>query len=287
MSMEGTILDRLARVPALTASENKLARYLENNFPQAALANLEEMSARNAVSKATVSRFIKRLGFGDYRDFSRALKEEVAGNFDLPLHRVAKRQHADISPGEVLRGHYAMGERTLRTSLEHLDEVAFQNVLDAICNPARELYLMSVATSRALLNYFYLLSKFHRGNVRMLNETDRLAHELVDVPSSAVLMTASIDHHPPLTMAVLRHFHSLGCETIFITNRRKSPLLRYVKHPLFVHTEGDITFTSRISTIAMLEALLAGMEARLQSGIGRRYKEIERLRGDFTVGNRS
>ncbi len=284
MEKDGTLLYRLARLRDLTASESTLALYLEGNFPQVAFANLEEMSNRNNVSKATVTRFARRLGYADFRDFSRALKEEVTQNFDLPFDRTAMsmEQEPSATPGDILRQHLEVGKVNLQRTLEQIDTATFASVLGLISDPKRKLYLMSVATGRTLLNYFYLLAKYHRGNISMLEGPDRLAHEIIDATPSSVLLATAFDRHPTVTLSVLRHFHAMGCETILLSNRRSSPLLKYARHTLFVHTEAETIFKSRGSMLVLLEALISGMGARLQSGKGPRFREMERLRDEFS-----
>lgn len=281
---DATVLDRISRQHDLTASELKLAMYLENNFPHAALANLEEMSDRNGVSKATVTRFARRLGYTNFRDFSRALKDEVSQNFDLPFHRtsLSGEQTLGSNPAQLLRMHLEIGIINLQRTLDQIDYAAFVTVLDLISDPERRLYLMSFATGRTLLNYFYLLAKYHRNNICILDGPDRLAHDVIDAVPSSVLLATAFDRHPSPTNAVLHHFNSLGCDTILITNRRSTPLLKYAKHTLFVHAESESIFKSRGSMLVVLEALVSGMGARLQSGKGPRFREMERLRMELT-----
>ncbi|MDR3073727.1 MAG: MurR/RpiR family transcriptional regulator [Deltaproteobacteria bacterium] len=283
METKESLLNRLARLRDLTASENKLALYLENNFPQVALVNLEEMSVRNDVSKATVTRFARRLGYSDFKDFSRALKEEVSQHFDLPYQRtsISLEQDASATPADLLRQHFELARLNMQRTLEQVDDAAFADVLNLLSDTRRDLYLMSFATGRTLLNYFYLLVKYHRGNVRVLDGPDRLAHDVIDAIPGSVLLATAFDRHPAATLSVLRHFYQLGCDTILLTNRRSSPLLKYARHTLFVHTEEGAIFKSRASMLVMLETLLSGMGARLQSGKGPRFKEMERLRAEF------
>lgn len=278
-----TVLDRIARQHDLTASELKLATYLETNFPHAALANLEEMSDKNGVSKATVTRFARRLGYTNFRDFSRALKDEVSQNFDLPFHRtsLSGEQGLASDPGQLLRMHLELGIVNLQRTLDQIDNATFATVLDLISDPGRRLYLMSFATGRSLLNYFYLLAKYHRNNICILEGPDRLAHDVIDAVPSSVLLATAFDRNPTPTNSVLHHFHSIGCSTILITNRRSSPLLKYATHALFVHSEAETIFKSRGSMLVMLEALVSGMGARLQSGKGPRFREMERLRTEL------
>ena len=255
------LLTRLLAVDRLTGHERKLAGWFENSYPHIAFANLEEISAANEVSKATVTRFVRRLGYEDFRAFSRALKEEVAQNFDSPVERSVSSREQEIGdhPGELLRQHLALGQLNLQRTLDRMDDEAFAAVQRLVGDPERRLFLMSVATGRLLLGYFYLLAKYRRPNICLLEGTDRLAHDVLDADASSVLLVTNFDRFPTSVLAVMKHFSELGAETVLLTNRRSNPLLRYARHSLFIHSEAETVFKSRCAMLVVLEALVAGM----------------------------
>ncbi|MDR0440816.1 MAG: MurR/RpiR family transcriptional regulator [Candidatus Accumulibacter sp.] len=273
------LLTRLLAIDRLTGRERTLADYFENSYPHIAFANLEDISTANKVSKATVTRFVRRLGYGDFRAFSRAVKEEVAQNFDSPAERSASSREREIGalPGELLRRHLALGQLNLQRTLEQADDRTFAAVQRLVGDPDRRLFLMSVATGRMLLNYFYLLAKYRRPNVCLLEGADRLAHDLLDAEPSSVLLVTNFDRFPTSVLAVMRHFHELGAATILLTNRRSNPLLRYARHSLFVHSESETTFKSRCAMLVMLEALVAGMGVGLPGENADRLDAMENL----------
>ena len=273
------LLTRLLTIDRLTGHERTLADYFENAYPHIAFSNLEEISAANGVSKATVTRFVRRLGYGDFRAFRHALKEEVAQNFDSPAERSisSRERESSTHPGELLRQHLALGQRNLQRTLDQVDDAGFAVVLNLISDPQRRLFLMSVATGRMLLNYFYLLAKYRRPNVCLLEGTDCLAHDLLDANPSSVLLVTNFDRFPTSVLAVMRHFSELGAETILLTNRRSNPLLRYARHSLFIHSESETIFKSRCAMLVMLEALVAGMGAPFREGNTARLDAMEAL----------
>ena len=265
MTTHDPLLTRLLAIDKLTGHERTLAAYFENSYPHIAFSNLEDISTANGVSKATVTRFVRRLGYGDFRAFSRAVKEEVSQNFDSPAERSALSKEREIAthPGELLRQHLALGKLNLQRTLDQVDDRTFATVLRLVSDPGRRLFLMSVATGRTLLGYFYLLAKYRRPNVCLLEGTDRLAHDVLDAEPSSVLLVTNFDRFPTSVLAVMRHFHELGAETVLLTNRRSNPLLRYARHSLFIHSESETIFKSRCAMLVTLEALIAGMGVKL------------------------
>ena len=282
---EETLLIRLSKTGSRTKHENTLALHFENTYPQIAFSNLEDISRQTATSKSTVTRFIQRLGYRDFKSFSRALKDEVTQNFDLPLERSVKQKKEVPNEGasSILQKHLRLGILNLQRTLEHVDEETFLKIADLLSDEQRPLYLMAAATGRQLLNYFYLLTKYQRSGVHILSGTDRLAHDVIDATPSSVLLATNFDRHPRSVMAVLKHFHDLGAETILISNRRSTPLLRYAKHALFVHSESETIFKSRGAMLVMLEALVEALGERLKTHNTSRFLNMEKLFKEFGV----
>ena len=96
-SVAEAIRDRLA---ALTASERRAARALLANYPMLGLETVAEFSARSGVSSPTVLRFTTRLGFANYAEFQRRLREEVEAQLKSPLAK-ALPSEARVTPGII------------------------------------------------------------------------------------------------------------------------------------------------------------------------------------------
>ena len=280
------LLQRLSQLQGLTASESKLAVFFEEHYPAVAFANLAEISERNGLSHATVTRFVRRLGYTNFHSFLRALRDEVAQNFDSPLDRFASRptQHDSPTPHILLQQQFEMGAINLQRTLEQTDKDSFSRIVDIVADTNRPLFLMSVASGNAILQYFYTLLRYVRGNVHMLDgDSSTLPHRVVDAGQNSVLFSLAIDRHPMDTLVMLRHFHSLNRETVLLTNRFSSPLLHYARHALFVHTERQSLFKSRCSVLVMLEAILAGVSSLHQADIDARYQMMDALSRELGV----
>lgn len=256
------LLVRLQKTGKLSESEQKLAVFFENQYPQVAFNNLEDISRLNNVSKATVTRFIRRLGYQNFKSFTRHLQDEVAQNFDSPLERSRSKTEISVGVGKkenLFQRHVQLAQHDLQKTLNQMDEALLTRVTELVSDSRRPLFLMSAATGRTLLNYFYLLARYHRPNIHLLGGTDRLAHDLIDIDANAVLLTTSFDRFPTSVITVMKQFHNCGADTVLLTNRRSSPLLRYAKYPLFIHSEAETIFKSRCSMLVLLETLVSAI----------------------------
>ncbi|MCC8194310.1 MAG: hypothetical protein LIP28_06670, partial [Deltaproteobacteria bacterium] len=73
------------------------------------------------------------------------------------------------------------------------------------------------------------------------------------------------------------------CETVLITERRSSPLLRHTTVPIFVEAEGPGMFKSRCAGVAALEALLAALTPKFSGTVTRRLESMTKLFTAFDV----
>ena len=72
-----TIFDRIRSLEHLTPSETKIAQYLDKAYPLLALETVTSISQRARVGRATVVRFISRLGYSSFAEFQQSLRKEL------------------------------------------------------------------------------------------------------------------------------------------------------------------------------------------------------------------
>jgi len=71
MNMAKNIITQLrVQRKQYNTTEQKLIDYIIHNVSQAQEATIQEMSDGSGVSTATISRFVKKIGFDSFRDFS-------------------------------------------------------------------------------------------------------------------------------------------------------------------------------------------------------------------------
>ena len=247
-----TLLSSLALAGDLTPTEQVLHRYFEETFPHLAMLDLDDIAQATGVSPSSVTRFVRKLGYSDFRAFSRQLKAEVAANFDVPSQRVGSA-HTDA--GESV---FAPAAAALTNAEQVLDRAVFAQVVELIGDPQRPLYLLAAATGHPLLEYFGLLLRYYRGGITLLNDGPTLAHELAHLPEDAVLLASAFDRHSKAVQTAMRIFRDDGHPVVLITNRPATPLRRFATHVLISGSHRSGTFKSRAGLVALLEALVAG-----------------------------
>lgn len=250
-----TLLQRIASASSLTPSERRVAQFYEDTLPRSALLNLAEVCRATGVSSATVARFARRLGYPDFRALSLSLEREVQELLALPGDRLRAQPGIDPGPA-LLRARFGQAEADLRETLDRLDDEEFDAVARLVADSTRPLVLAAVASGLPFLRYLELLASYLRGDVTLLDGTDRWAHGLAGLTDRSVVLATAFDRSPVAIQRLLRHARGRGATTILITNRRGSPLLADADLSLFVASGSDSVFRSRAGLLVLLEALL-------------------------------
>lgn len=281
------LLHRLAQLDDMTPSEKKLASLFRREYPQLAFDNLTDIGAKADVGKATVTRFVQRLGYLNFYEFSKILRDEVASHMDLPLrrmNRMAEREMSDSDPDELFSRYLDTAIANLQRTKEMHSADTFRKAVDLLSDTSRTLFLMGAVSAEGLMSYFYILLSYFRDNVILLNgNASILGHRITRISPDDVLMAFSYDRYPKITGTTMRVFREAGCETILLTERRSSPLLKHATVPVFVDAEGPEMFKSRCAGIATLEALLAALTPRFAHVVPRRLESMTRLFTEFDV----
>lgn len=268
---------RLGELQTMTPTDAVIAQYFEDSFPHLALENLDEISAATGASTASVTRFVRKLGYASFRDFSRSLREEVAVNFDLPSDRTTNGPITN-EPGAMWRSKMDAARRSIDVGLNSMDGEAFDRVVEVLRDDSRPLYLVAAASGHPLLDYFQTLVRYYRREVVLLESTDRMAHQLIDLPDNAILLASVFDRHSRMVESVLRMFHQRDMTTILLTNRSSTPMRRYADHVLLVSSESSTAFRSRACYLILLESLVAAL-APADPEMER--SRVERMQGLF------
>lgn len=280
------LLQRLSQLEDMTPSERKLAALFQREYPHLAFDNLTDIGAKAGVGKATVTRFVLRLGYLNFYEFSKNLREEVMNHMDSPLHRFNKmnQETPPTDPHQIFGQCMDSAIANLQRTKEMHSGKDFTTAVDLLADTDRPLYLMGAVSAEGLMSYFSLLLGYFRDNVTLLNGNgSTMAHRITRLKSDAVLLTLSYDRYPKITGTTMRVFREAGCQTILVTERRSSPLLRYTTVPLVVEAEGPGMFKSRCAGIATMEALLAALTPRFSDKITRRLESMTRLFTEFDV----
>ena len=127
---EFDLLETLGRLDRLTRSEAALARFFRSTHRQLAFETVSSISAKTGVSKATVVRFIAKLGFDRFSDFQKRLQAEVMRRLESPTKAFAQYRRGGKSSRDYLG-------QSIRQALLNLEEARNAIPFDLLMKAAR------------------------------------------------------------------------------------------------------------------------------------------------------
>jgi len=273
------------RMGTLSASELRLARVLLASYPVAGLESLTRFAERAGVSPATVTRFIAKLGLRGYPEFQDSLRQELQERLSSPLARY-ELTSPGASSDSVLHDSFSTFEHSLRASRDMVSEHEFESVVDLLADPRRRVLTLGGRVSAFLARY--LASQLHliRGGVELIDpERSGPADHLADLGRRDVLVAFDYRRYQRDTITSARVAAARGSTVVLVTDPWLSPAAASARFVLVTGVQTTVApFDSMVSAVALTEALIAGVLARLGERAHARMRHLDELRGGGLYG---
>lgn len=278
------IIEKIRRLSRLTPSETKIADYICRHYPEIAFDNVTSISRKTGVSKATVVRFIKRLGFEGFARFHARLRSDMMEEYASPKQRFTLMQQQLEGDRDFLGQNITVIMKNLQQALARIDRDLFEQMARLISDDDRHLYVIGQRTSFGLAFMFHSLLGYVRSRTTFLDmQSAMLPDVLAEIGPSDMLFAVSFRRYARITWQVARHFSVRGATVMALVDSEFSPLSEFTALQLAVPSEGLAMFRSRCAATAVLESLAIAV---LQYGDGTtadRSSAMEALFDEFGV----
>ena len=278
------IVTLIRRLKRLTPSEAKIADYICGHHPEVAFENVTSISRNTGVSKATVVRFIKRLGFEGFARFHEKLRADMMEEYASPKQRFTLMKQQLEGDGDLLGQNVSVIMKNLQQALARIDRDLFEQIARLISEDGRHLYVIGQRTSFGLAYMFHSLLGYVRPRTTFLEmQPAMLPDVLAEIGPADMLFAVSFRRYARITRQVARHFAARGATVMALVDSEFSPLADFASLQLVVPSEGLAMFRSRCAATAVLESLAI---AALQYGDGAggdRSAALEALFDEFGV----
>ncbi len=274
------------RMGALSASERRLAQVLLAFYPVAGLESLTRFAERAGVSPATVTRFITKLGLRGYPEFQDSLREELQARLSSPVARY-ELTPPDGASDSGLQDAFVTFEHSLRASRDLLSEHDFDAVVELLADPRRRVLSLGGRLSSFLARY--LASQLHliRAGVELIDpERSNPADHLVDLGRRDILVVFDYRRYQSDTITSAKVAAGRGSTVVLVTDPWLSPAAASARYVLVTGVQATVApFDSMVSAVALTEALIAGVLARLGETAHARMRRMDELRGGIVYGD--
>jgi DNA-binding MurR/RpiR family transcriptional regulator len=277
------LIEKIQALQKLTPSESKIADFFSRHDAKIVFENVSSISQKSGVSKATVVRFISRLGFKNFNEFRDQLRNEIVfGSASIVQRYSLKKMQLSKEHQDVLKQNFSHIINNLQHAQSQIDPDQFLRVAKMIAQPDAKLYIMGQRSSYALAYLFHVFMGRLRSKTTLLGtDASMLPDLMLDVNHNDILLAFFRHPYAKLTLHVAKLFAAQNARIILITDSDFSPLAHLANAQLVVSSEGLSIFHSFTAVTALLESLTIAALQFFEDNIYDRFEKAEKLLADF------
>jgi DNA-binding MurR/RpiR family transcriptional regulator len=245
----------LTKVNSLNGAQKRLGHYLQTDSSALLLSNVGDLARAVGVSKATVVRFAKSLGYKGFPEFRRDIQQEMRRKL-----RAADRMEetfAELDNGENIFA--KLIKRDIQLLEETLQAASFPDFHKAveIILRARKVFLIGLNASMALayLLHFRLVRVKKDAHWIFLTGGTSLLEQLAFMDEADVLIAIDFLQVPREVQTALQHAKKVGAPILGITDFPTSSIARAADVCLYAKRGLHTTVNSLTPAFSLVNAL--------------------------------
>jgi DNA-binding MurR/RpiR family transcriptional regulator len=280
---DNPLLNRIRSLPKLTPRERRLADFFSQHSPRAVFENVTSLASKTGVSKATVVRFIAKLGYAGFSELRDELQEDARVMFEsLPRRYRLKKRELERARRDILDQNILNIIRNLEHTNATIDRRAFHRAAEIINETEGNLYACGFRTSYALAQMFHIMVKRLRPNAFLIGpQIAMMPDMLLDLTARDTLVAVFRYPYARQTFRIATHFAQAGAQVLLVTDSEVSPLAQRAAVQIVVTSEGLSIFRSFTAVTAVLEALHLAVLRLSGTHLNQRLKAAAALFEEF------
>ncbi|MGR7055270.1 MurR/RpiR family transcriptional regulator HpxU [Klebsiella aerogenes] len=267
-----------AQYASLSPQEQRVADFIVDHFDDLISYNSAELAQLSGVSKATVSRLFKRLGYEKYRDMRDELRTLRQSGMPLTDHREA------VQGNTLLARHYKQEMANLTQWVNALDARQFAEAINALVK-ARRVVIIGMRNSWPLALHLRQQLLQARGQVGVLPQPGQsLSEELVDISAEDIVVVMAFRRRPRIIRPLMQQLQQRGVPQLLICEPQAHSLFPLACWRLCAPLDSVSAFDSYASANSLINLLAnALLHEILDSGrprihdIATLYQQLDEL----------
>ncbi|QQG29530.1 MurR/RpiR family transcriptional regulator [Pectobacterium carotovorum] len=272
MQIDERLRDRYGE---LSPQEQRVADFIFDHFDDLISYNSAELARLSGVSKATVSRLFKRLGYPSYRDMRDELRTLRQSGMPLADNR-------DVVQGNTLLArHYKQEMANLTQWINQIDPVQFGAVIQALMQ-AQRLCLIGLRNSYPVALHLRQQLLQIRQQVTLLTQPGQtLSEELVDLTAQDVVIVVAFRRRPRLIQPLLAQLQKRGVPVLLLCEPQASTLMSLATWSLCVPLDSVSAFDSYSSAMSLVNVISNALLHEMLRDGRQRIHQIVDLYGEL------
>lgn len=272
MQIDERLRDRYSE---LSPQEQRVADFIFDHFDDLISYNSAELARLSGVSKATVSRLFKRLGYPSYRDMRDELRTLRQSGMPLADNRDA------VQGNTLLARHYKQEMANLTQWINQIDPVQFGAVIQALMQ-AQRLCLIGLRNSYPVALHLRQQLLQIRQQVTLLAQPGQtLSEELVDLTAQDVVIVVAFRRRPRLVQPLLVQLQKRGVPVLLLCEPQASALISLATWSLCVPLDSVSAFDSYSSAMSLVNVISNALLHEMLRDGRQRIHQIADLYGEL------
>ncbi|AVT60069.1 MULTISPECIES: MurR/RpiR family transcriptional regulator [Pectobacterium] len=272
MQIDERLRDRYGE---LSPQEQRVADFIFDHFDDLISYNSAELARLSGVSKATVSRLFKRLGYPSYRDMRDELRTLRQSGMPLADNRDA------VQGNTLLARHYKQEMANLTQWINQIDPVQFGAVIQALMQ-AQRLCLIGLRNSYPVALHLRQQLLQIRQQVTLLTQPGQtLSEELVDLTAQDVVIVVAFRRRPRLIQPLLAQLQKRGVPVLLLCEPQASTLMSLATWSLCVPLDSVSAFDSYSSAMSLVNVISNALLHEMLRDGRQRIHQIVDLYGEL------
>lgn len=268
----------------ITETDQRIIDYFNKHFESIPYSKVVDICTELDIAKSTLGRFMTKIGFIGFRDF-KALASKADKNKNIsPIENFNKN---NMDGENYIEQYCGQISNNISTTLANINKLALRNAIEMLCHPDKRLYIIGSATSHSLAEYFYLLGRYIKKDIVLLDANiANLPHKLIDSRQGDILLAISFYRFSNVTTQLIKWFHQHRGQTIVITDKAVNPFSHFASSLLLVESKNSGLFNSRSAGFVLIEALVNYMGQVMSTELNENFAVMESLFDKFNVFNK-
>ncbi|MCF9033412.1 MurR/RpiR family transcriptional regulator [Acinetobacter nectaris] len=233
----------------LTPQEKKVADFILDHIHDLVTYNSAEIARFSHVSKATVSRLFKRLGYTSYkalREHTRALRQQ-----GIPVVENKEILETD----SLLQRHYEQEKLNLQVLMQYLASPEFSNILDAL-QKAKKIAVTGFRNSYAVALHLRQQLLQARSDVYLYPQSGQtIAEELVDLTKEDVFILFAFRRRPQHLKEILQYLKNNNVPVLLVSEEKSLELTQLSSWHIQMNLDSISAFDSYTTAMSFCNFL--------------------------------
>lgn len=259
--------------PQLSPQEQRVADFIFDHFNDLISYNSAELARLSGVSKATVSRLFKHLGYDNYKEMRDELRTLRQSGMPLTDNRDA------VQGNTLLARHYKQEMANLTRWVNELDAAQFNEVVKQLA-VSKRLFIIGMRNSYPLALHLRQQLLQARGSVQLLPQPGQtLSEELVEITPEDTVVVLAFRRRPRLIKPLLLHLQQAGIPSLLICEPGAQSVMALARWQLCAPLDSVSAFDSYGPANSLINLLANALLHHLLSEGRQRIHQIAALYG--------